>query len=176
MTREVKKPRESLTTIGVLLDLPYQVEGAGQRLVAGALALDDLDQRHLVDRREEVQPDEVGLAARRPRRAAVMGSVEVLEHSSASGATTSWISWNTLCLSAGSSKTASMTASQPGEVGGVGGRGDAGEQRVAPSPRWCGPRRRALAQQLRGVRLALLRRPRRMTSLSTTSMPARAQE
>ena len=42
-----------------------------------------------------------------------MGSVEVLEQSSASGSTTSWISWNTLCLSVVSSKTASMTASQP---------------------------------------------------------------
>src|SRR5690606_17977874 len=45
-----------------LADLADQVEGAGQRLLTGALALDDLDQRHLVDRREEVQADEVVLA------------------------------------------------------------------------------------------------------------------
>ena len=43
----------------------------------------------------------------------VIGSVDVLEHSSASGSTTSSISPNTWCLSAGSSKTASITRSQP---------------------------------------------------------------
>ena len=47
-----------------------------------------------------------------------MGSVEVLEHSSASGSTMSWISWNTLCLRAVSSKTASITASQPARSAG----------------------------------------------------------
>ena len=36
----------------------------GERLVAGLLAEDDLDQHHLVDRREEVDADEV----LRPRR------------------------------------------------------------------------------------------------------------
>ena len=35
------------------------VEHPGQRLVRCLLALDDLHQRHLVDRREEVDPDEV---------------------------------------------------------------------------------------------------------------------
>ena len=62
ITREVKKPRESLTTIGVLLDLLGDVERAVERLVAGLLALDDLQQRHLVHRAEEVQADEVGRA------------------------------------------------------------------------------------------------------------------
>ena len=42
-----------------------------------------------------------------------MGRVEVLEQSSASGSTTFCTSWNTLCLREVSSKTASMTASQP---------------------------------------------------------------
>lgn len=42
-----------------------------------------------------------------------MGRVEVLEQSSASGATTFCTSWKTLCLREVSSKTASMTASQP---------------------------------------------------------------
>ena len=68
MTREVKKPRLSLTTIGVFLICADVVERAGQRLVGGLLAADDLDQRHLVDRREEVQADEVRLALARPRR------------------------------------------------------------------------------------------------------------
>ena len=55
------------------------------------LAADDLDERHLVDRREEVQPDEV-VGRLTPSASSVIGSVEVLEHSSASGLTTSWIS------------------------------------------------------------------------------------
>ncbi len=48
-----------------------------------------------------------------PSASTVMGRVEVLEQSSASGATTFWISWNTWCLREVSSKTASITASQP---------------------------------------------------------------
>ena len=42
-----------------LADLLHDVVGLGQRLVGGLLAADDLDQRHLVDRAEEVQADEV---------------------------------------------------------------------------------------------------------------------
>ena len=42
-----------------LADLLDDVVGLGQRLVGGLLAADDLDQRHLVDRAEEVQADEV---------------------------------------------------------------------------------------------------------------------
>ena len=57
-----------------------------------------------------------------PSASSVIGSVEVLEQSSASGLTCGAISANTLCLSAGSSKTASITRSQPVEVGRVGGR------------------------------------------------------
>jgi hypothetical protein len=60
----------------------------------------------------------------------VIGSVEVLEQSSASALTYGAISAKTLVLEAGSSKTASMTRSQPCEVGGVGGRGDPAEQLV----------------------------------------------
>ena len=45
-----------------LLDLRRVVERAGQRRVGGLLAADDLQQRHLVDGGEEVQPDEVLLA------------------------------------------------------------------------------------------------------------------
>jgi hypothetical protein len=73
-TRLVKKPRESLTTIGVLPSA-IVVVGARDRLVAGLLAADDLDQPHLVHRREEVQADEAlrsgaggGQAADRQRR------------------------------------------------------------------------------------------------------------
>ncbi len=42
-----------------LADLLDDVVGLGQRDVGGLLALDDLDQRHLVDGAEEVQADEV---------------------------------------------------------------------------------------------------------------------
>ena len=48
-----------------------------------------------------------------PSASSVIGSVEVLEQSSASLLTYGAISANTLCLSAGSSKTASITRSQP---------------------------------------------------------------
>ena len=53
-----------------------------------------------------------------PSASSVIGSVEVLEHSSASGATYSAISANTLVFSDGSSKTASMTRSQPARSAG----------------------------------------------------------
>ena len=49
-----------------LADLQHEVEAARQRLVAGVLADDDLHQRHLVHRAEEVQADEVAPAARWP--------------------------------------------------------------------------------------------------------------
>ncbi len=42
-----------------LADLQDHVVGLGERLVGGLLALDDLDERHLVDGAEEVQADEV---------------------------------------------------------------------------------------------------------------------
>ena len=48
-----------------------------------------------------------------PSASSVIGSVEVFEQSRASGLTTSWISPKTWALSDGSSKTASMTRSQP---------------------------------------------------------------
>ncbi|CAM5728263.1 hypothetical protein SVIOM74S_09937 [Streptomyces violarus] len=41
-----------------------------------------------------------------PSARTVMGRVEVLEQSRASGSMTSWISWNTLCLRAVSSSAA----------------------------------------------------------------------
>ncbi len=48
-----------------------------------------------------------------PEASSVIGSVEVFEHSSASGLTCSRISPKTWFFSEGSSKTASMTRSQP---------------------------------------------------------------
>ena len=54
---------------GRLLDLLGDVEGPGQRFVRGVCPGDDLQQRHLVHGREEVQANEVLLALARPRRA-----------------------------------------------------------------------------------------------------------
>jgi hypothetical protein len=54
-----KKPRASLTTIGVFLERPHVIERYRQRGVAGCLSHDDLDQHHLLDRREEVDANEL---------------------------------------------------------------------------------------------------------------------
>ena len=48
-----------MTTIGVLRSCADVIERARDRLVAGLLADDDLDQRHLLDRREEMDADEL---------------------------------------------------------------------------------------------------------------------
>ena len=62
-----------------------------------------------------------------PSASSVIGSVEVLEHSSASGLTNGMISAKTLALRAGSSKTASMTRSQPARSAGSAVGGDPAE-------------------------------------------------
>ena len=53
-----------------------------------------------------------------PVASSVIGRVEVLEHSKASGSTCGRISAKTWCLRLGSSKTASMTRSQPARSAG----------------------------------------------------------
>ena len=63
MTRLVKKPRLSLTTIGVLRNCRTTPRARSTAASLVVRTLDHLDQRHLVHRREEVQPDEVGLPA-----------------------------------------------------------------------------------------------------------------
>ena len=52
-----------------LLDRGDEIERHGQRLVAGLLAEDDFRQHHLLDRREEVDADELGRALRVLRKA-----------------------------------------------------------------------------------------------------------
>ena len=134
MTRLVKKPRLSLTTIGIFLICLDVVERVRDRLVVGLLAGDDLDQRHLVDRREEVDADEVlgtrdalgETGDRQRRRVGAEQRVRQLTTGSSSA--------NTECLSSTDSKTASTTRSTALEVGVVGGRRDAGEELVASSP------------------------------------------
>ena len=65
-----------------------------------------------------------------PPASSVIGRVEVLEQSSASSSTNGATSAKTFALSVGSSKTASMTRSQPARSSGVAGRGDPAEQLV----------------------------------------------
>lgn len=59
-----------------------------------------------------MQADEVGVPLD-SSASRLIGSVEVLEQSSASASTTDWISWKTFCFSSTFSNTASITASQP---------------------------------------------------------------
>ena len=95
-----------------LPDLAHVVERGRERLVAGLLAEDDLDQHHPLDRREEMDADEI-------RRSLsllgedVIGSVEVLEPKIASSASTACAFAVTSAFTARSSNTASMTRSQP---------------------------------------------------------------
>lgn len=103
-----------------------------------------------------------------------MGRVEVLEHSRASGATTPSISWNTLCFRAGSSKTASMTASQPARSCGSA----VAWIRASSSSRFSGVvRPLATALSRSPAEYALPRSAASaLTSFRTTSMPAFAHE
>jgi hypothetical protein len=165
-TREVKKPRLSLTDRG-LLDLQHVVEGARQGGVVGLLATDDFHQRHLVHRAEEVQADEF-LRLRRRLGRPVIGRVEVLEAITASGSA-ALAAALTLALSARSSNTASMIRSQAREVGVAGAGLDPGEQRIALFG--SSGHGDLLVEQPGRVGLALLRGVQE-TSLSTTSMPA----
>ena len=139
-----------------LADRLHDVVGLGQRLVGGLLAADDLDQRHLVDGAEEVQADEVRAGrSSRPVASSVIGSVEVFEHSSASGSTCGATSAKTCAFSAGSSKTASITRSQPARSAGSCGGGDPGQQLVLLLGGRAAARDR-LVEQVRRVGLALL--------------------
>ncbi len=108
-----------------------------------------------------------------PSASEVMGSVEVFEHSSASGATTPWTSWNTLCLSAVSSKTASMTASQPARSA-VPAVGRMRASRASAFSCVVRPRWTAFAQSFSAWALPLCAASCD-TSLRTTSIPALAQ-
>lgn len=112
MTREVKKPRESLTTIGVFLICRTRSKARARASSPVRSPLMISTSGILSTGEKKCSPTKSPCRST-PSASAVIGRVEVLEQSSASGSTMCWISWNTLCLSAGSSKTASMTASQP---------------------------------------------------------------
>lgn len=117
MTREVKNPRESLTTIGVFL-IRRTRSKARARASSPVFSPLMISTSGILSTGEKKCSPMKSAGRETPSARAVMGRVEVLEQSSASGSMTSWISWNTLCLSAVSSKTASMTASQPARSAG----------------------------------------------------------
>ncbi len=104
----------------------------------------------------------------------VIGSVEVFEASSASGFTTSCTSAYTLALSEGSSKTASMTESQPARSAGSA----VGVMRARISAFFSSlilPRATCLSRTVAEYALPFSAASM-LTSLSTTSMPERAAE
>ena len=152
-----------------LADLLGDVERAVERLVGGLLALDDLQQRHLVHGGEEVQADEVG-RARTPSASSVIGSVEVLEPSSAPSARCGSISREHLRLDL--RVLEDRLDHQVGAlgVGGVGRRRDQGEELVALLLRGLAALD-GLGDELLRVALAASAAAW-STSLSTTSMPA----
>ncbi len=135
-------------------DLPDQVEGPGQRLVPGLRPADDLHQPHLVDRREEVQPDEVGgalhaLGEQADRQGGGVGAeqrvggddpLDLLEH---------------LVLELRVLEDRLDHRVAAGQVGRVGGGGDPGEHLVALRPGAPAPGHR-LRQQTLGVGLPAL--------------------
>ena len=130
ITREVKKPRESLTTIGVLA---ICLAKSRARYTAASEVFSPLmiSSSGILSTGEKKCRPMKSSGRETFSASAVIGSVEVFEPSSASGARNGSISAMTCCLTPGSSKTASMTRSAPSAADGVVGRGDQGEQRVA---------------------------------------------
>ena len=112
MTRLVKKPRPSLTTIGVL---PIRRPRSKARASAASPVCSPttISSSGIRSTGEKKCMPMKSAGRLTPVARPVIGSVEVFEASSAPGASTGSTSANTGCFSAGSSKTASMTASQP---------------------------------------------------------------
>ncbi|RAO28177.1 uncharacterized protein ONO86_06020 [Micromonospora noduli] len=112
ITRLVKKPRPSLTTIGVL---PIRRPRSNARASATSPVRSPttISSNGIRSTGEKKCMPMKSAGRSTPAASPVIGRVEVLEASSASGASTGSTSAKTCCFSAGSSKTASMTASQP---------------------------------------------------------------
>ena len=171
MTRLVKKPRLSLTTIGVLRSR-RTTPRARPSVVSSVRSPRITSTSGILSTGEKKCSPTNSSGRLTPSASSVMGSVEVLEAMSASGATCS-ISAYTLCLSAGSSKTASMARSTPARSA----RSPVAWMRPRISSRFSGvDRPRATALSSRPAEYALPRAaPSAVTSLSTTRIPARAQ-
>ncbi len=173
MTREVKKPRESLTTIGVFL-MRRTRSKARARASSPVRSPLMISTSGILSTGEKKCSPMKSAGRETPSASTVIGRVEVLEQSRASGSMTSWISWNTLCLRAVPSKTASMTASQPARSAAspVGVIRASSSSRLASVVR---PRDSALASSFSLYALPLAAASV-VTSLRTTSIPALAQE
>ena len=112
ITREVKKPRLSLTTIGVFLS-PCVTSNALASAASEVRSPRMISTSGILSTGEKKCSPTNSDGRSMPLASSVIGSVEVLEHSSASGSITFIASRNTSCLSATDSKTASITMSQP---------------------------------------------------------------
>ena len=110
--RLTRKPGASLTTTGVFPSVFARAKTVATVSSLVRLAADDLDERHPVDRVEEVHSDDAaGLAARR-RAISVIGSVEVFDAKIAVGGTTASHCSRTARLTVSFSTTASIVTSQ----------------------------------------------------------------
>ena len=112
MTLEVKNPRESLTTMGVLPICATRAR-ARPRASSEVSAPLMISTSGILSTGEKKCRPMKSAGRSTPPASMVMGRVEVLEHSSASGAMCGAISANTVSLTFGSSNTASMTACAP---------------------------------------------------------------
>ena len=156
-----------------LADLLDEVDRAGGGLVGGVLAADDLDELHLVDRAEEVQPDEVR-GARGEALEPGDGQGRGVGAEEGVGPDDGLDLGEDVLLEVVVLEDRLDDGVDVGEVGGVGGRRDPGEGGVAVLLRQA-----ALGdlgvEELGGVAPCPSRRPRCVTSLRTTSMPEVAQ-
>jgi hypothetical protein len=108
----VKKPRESLTTIGVFL-ICCATSNALASVASLVFSPTMISSSGILSTGEKKCRPMKSSCRFTPSARPVIGSVDVLEPSTASGATMFSISANTLCFSSVLSKTASMTRSQP---------------------------------------------------------------
>ena len=112
ITRLVKKPRLSLTTIGVLR-MPTVTSNALASAASPVRSPRMISTSGILSTGEKKCSPMKSPGRSTPAASSVIGRVEVFEQSSASGSTTFIASANTSCLSAADSNTASMTMSQP---------------------------------------------------------------
>ena len=130
ITRLVKKPRLSLTTIGVFL-ICLAMSSALASVASLVFSPTTISSSGILSTGEKKCSPMKSSGRFTPSARPVIGSVEVFEPSTASGATYGSISANTFFFSSGLSKTASITRSAPAASAAVGGRLDPGQQLVA---------------------------------------------
>ena len=112
ITRLVKKPRLSLTTIGVFF-IPIVTSNALASVASEVRSPRMISTSGILSTGEKKCRPMKSPGRSMPLASSVIGSVEVLEHSSASGSMIVAASRKTSCLSCTDSNTASITMSQP---------------------------------------------------------------